>query len=539
VDAPRSADTWKFEAAIFPVVLFCVVLLKVSTRPQKGQDDLMIPVWRGWSMVNGQSSKNMSSKKALSNPLTYLIVQEILILAFLTRIHGIRGEIVGDWRAYINFDWGSFGALLSQTRTFGYPLLLRVVGGLFDDLTLLPQVQILLFLISVLLFYQSLTVYGFSKWGAFVAASALIYQRTLWDLAAGTYSDVPGLSFAFIAIASLFRIAAGKGSVGSWFGVAVGTFLAYQMRPAYLFLIGLVPVLGVILSLVREPGVHGLSRGWRKLFACLLIASIVPFLAFASFRLMVVGHFGLVSYGSLMLSGITTQFMTKPMVERFDADLRPLATAIIESRDRNGLAPPEGHRMWPLVDYCAIFARTLTHVVIPTTLKHLPEVGPRDESEARAVSSITTAESMPLDDVSRRLAVATIRARPFAYLLYCVKSFAYQISFTLYVNATISLLFLGLFAAHLYVALQESIVPTRSQVAFACEVQPPTENVGPLVFLSGLFFLANVLLITIAAPPDGRYLLAASAFIPSALAVGLWQEVRRACLVSRRPPDIT
>jgi hypothetical protein len=404
---------------------------------------------------------------------------------------------------------------------------------------MLPQVQILFFVASAVFLYPALTIYGFSRWGAFVACSALLYQRTLWDLATGTYSDLPALSLAVIAISCLLKITARKGGIGSWAGLVVSTFLAYQMRPAYLFLIGLMPVLGVILLIVQEPRAQE-PRRWQKVLTALLVASIMPFVAFASLRWAVVGHFGLVSFGALNLTGITTQFMTKEMVEKFDADLQPLALAIIESRDRTGLAPPDGHRMWPLVDFSSVFSRTLTQVVIPTSLMFLTQSDGRSvESGHRDISSVTARETMPLNRVAQRLSWSTILARPFAYTLYCVKSFAYQISFTLYVNATISALLILVFGTHLFVAVQGKRLPNASNSTLRNDVGPPRENVSPLVFLSGLFFLANLLLTTFVTPPFGRYLLAASVFIPSALAVALLEVAERACLAGRMNEHVT
>lgn len=487
----------------------------------------------------GYSSKVSDTGKLIAHPLTFLIVQGVLILTVLTCVHGVRTDIVGDAQSYIHFNWASLSDVLGQTRTFGYPLLLCIVGFFSPDLTMLPQVQILFFVASVVFLHPALRVYGFSTWGAFIACSALLYQRTLWDLATGTYSDLPALSLAVIAIACLLKITAQGRSIGSWPGLVVCTFLAYQMRPAYLFLIGLAPVLGVILSIVREPLSQEPGR-WQKLLTGLLVASIVPFLAFASLRWAVVGHFGLVSFGALNLTGITTQFMTKEMVDKFDADLQPLALAIIESRDRTGLAPPDGHRMWPLVDFCSVFSRTLTQVVIPTSLMFLTQGDGRSvKSGHRDISSVTGPETMRLNRVAQRLSWSTIRARPFPYALYCVKSFAYQISFMLYVNATISALLILLFGAHLFVAIQEKRLPNAANSALWNDVRPPRENVSPLVFLSGLFFLANLLLTTFVTPPFGRYLLAASVFIPSALAVALLEVVERAYFAGRMNEDVT
>ncbi len=466
--------------------------------------------------------------KWLKEPFAYLVLQAAACFLLVTGLFGIKALYIGDAPSYVDFSWQSVTDVLSQSRTFGYPLLLLIVRKFVGSLDMLPQVQITIFLSGVLVFYLGLRAYGVGKWPAFFAASMLLYQRSLLEWVNGTMSDLPGLSMALMCVASLFAVTALQSCWIGWVGLAVTTFAAYQFRPAYLFLIPLGPLLGLILLRLFERGTAWRAR-YKRVLVGILMATLLPFITFATLRWIAVGHFGLVPFGGVSLSGITTQFLTRDIVRGLDEDLQPLALAVIETRNRKNLNVPEDSRMWPLVNFAAVYNRSLTEVMIPTILNfgHNRQ-GAADRFEARDVSSLTAEESMPVNDFATRLALGTLRARPGVHVLYFIKSFVYTISFTLYVNATITLLLLMLF----FVYMGRSILRTSETPSDTSgENSTPLDHdvgVAAVIIVSGLFYLASVGQNTLAVAMHGRHLLASSALLPSALVMVLFYEIKRA-----------
>jgi hypothetical protein len=470
-------------------------------------------------------------KPFYKEPWPYLMLQAIVCVVLMTTFLGVEGKFVGDAKAYVYFNWNSLPEILAQSRTFGYPLLLSALMHFSPNLKYLPQVQILMYCLSVFVFFAALRNYGMTKWAAFIAASALFYQRHVLEWPGGTMADLPALALAIISVSFVLMVISSPRRSWPWVGLAAFTFLTYQVRPSYLFLLGFIPIAGPALLLLSATKENFRIRA-RKLFLGLLIIGLLPYIAFCSYRWTVMGHFGLVSFGSLNLCGITSQFMDRNTVKGFDADLQRLATAMIEARDKRGLTPPGGRPWWPMVCFEDTYNRLLREVVIVPTLLFLADKSDPEGLYHRDVSSLTAQESAPLDEWTKRIAIATIKERPGTYLLYYLQSFVYQISFTFYVNVTMTalLLMVGLVYFTLLfarISRQEERMP-RLWIA-----EPEFRMLHAMLILSLTFFLSKVAFCNIAVPTIGRYLLAASVFVPSALA--LWVFAMLGGIVTRVP----
>src|SRR5262249_28140453 len=122
-------------------------------------------------------------------------------------------------------------------------------------------------------------------------------------------TDLLALACAIHALAALVCTAAPDASFRDWALLAVSVCASYQIRPAYLFMVGLVPVLGLlVLGVVSPPAELG-SRA-RVFAPRVLILALVPLLAFCSLRRAVVGEFGLVSFGGINVVGLAAQLLT-------------------------------------------------------------------------------------------------------------------------------------------------------------------------------------------------------------------------------------
>jgi len=445
------------------------------------------------------------------------------MFVLLSWIIGTRPRVFGDSVSYLNFPVHNPVEALDNIRTFGYPLFLRIVQTVFPDLRFLPQIQVALYCAAVFFFYASCIQYGFPRWAAWAAATPLLYQRVLWDFASWVLTDVPAAALGLLSIGCLMRVVVGRRPVLNWVGLILGVFLAYQVRPAYLFLVPLIPVLALLFLWLRDPPWRW-DRSSKGLLARSAAAAIIPLVLFCAVRLAVVGNFGLVSFAGVNIIGITTQFMTPEMVSNFDQDLRPLALAMIERRDNKELGIPGGQRMIAMPDFIRYYNLHAYDVFLFLAQQYVD--GRIDSTRPVRDLNDLGKDAKPIEDLGRRLAFATIEARPGIFAFYYFKAFLYAVSFTLYTEGTIVLLALAVLAAHFVSTLRVPGQGSPSAVERADSPEIRARNV--LIFLAAFFYLAKLLLTITVEAPAGRYLVAAAIFIPSALGITLLDTAKKA-----------
>ncbi len=460
-------------------------------------------------------------KRLLKEPVFYLILQASIVFLALILLGATEVKYGGDTRSYLAFKTNSLAEALSHVRTFGYPLFLRLVRVFSPGLALLPYVQITLFFVAAIFFHSALRIYGFSKWTAFAAATPLIYLRLLRDLGRIVQADLPGASLGIVSVGLLFITVARPRSAWAWAGLSVSVFLTYQVRPVYLFLVPLFPLLVLLLSALREPPLRW-ARPLKRIFVGVLCGTFIPFLLFGLLRLAVVGHFGLVSFTGVNLMGITTQFLTKDIVKKFDKDLQPIAREMISIRDRKKIGVPPGMRMIPLTIFSHYYNTLQVEVFVALTdklfhenlysRKRFPGGEPPEDFVAK------------VNRLALRLWFSTLVARPGVHLLYYLKSFLYQVSFTLYVEGLITGLLILLFIGH--------IVRTLYGLAQGARERPSRTNSEELRCFKALFivslsyYLGNILVLTALVAPVGRLIMASAVLIPGALTAALFVTVR-------------
>ncbi len=120
--------------------------------------------------------------------------------------------------------------------------------------------------------------------------------------------------------------------------LSIVTFLAYFVRPAFLFLVVLWPTLGPWLTyfLYRQ----NLRVTGRTLVIYLLVV-LLPLTAYAALRRSVMGEFGVVSFTGYNLIGVSGQFLTSEDVSNLPEECRSLAQGTIDRRvNIDNYSPP-------------------------------------------------------------------------------------------------------------------------------------------------------------------------------------------------------
>ena len=253
---------------------------------------------------------------------------------------------MGDSVSYIAVSKAPFHEALTAPRTLGYPLLLKCVAWFSPEYRPMPWICFSFLAAAVFFFDGSLRRFGASPWTSLAASAALIYAALpLRTPVNQLLTDFCSMLLAVIAVGFLLRLVADGKSPAAWVGLAASLAAAYQVRPAYLFLVPLIPVLGVVFALMRHKAV-GEKRAWQRLFTGLSAAAALPLLAWCSLRLWLVGDFGLVSFGGYNLSGLAVELLDEPTVQcEVSPRFQRLSQAILADRRRLGMSPAFGPGM--------------------------------------------------------------------------------------------------------------------------------------------------------------------------------------------------
>ena len=277
-------------------------------------------------------------KRLLGHPMVILAALALVSLGMSYAAHGFAPQATVDSDGYLNFDWSSPRAVLTSTRTFGYPLFLLAVRSISTDPRAVPIAHWLAGVLAAGIFYQGLVLAGYRKGTALWATSTLLFTRAMLKFAPWVLADSLASSLSIAAAGFFLGTLAPQGRWSMWIGLTLTTFLAYQTRPAYLFLVPLWPVVALWLDgwLLRRSQQRQTVR--RALWY--VSASILPFLLFGLLRFVVIGHFGIVSFEGYNLIGVVGQFLDEQTAKELPDELRPLAELMLERRQQRSDAEP-------------------------------------------------------------------------------------------------------------------------------------------------------------------------------------------------------
>lgn len=293
------------------------------------------------------------TSRLLRSPVFWLGLQGLGVLLYIAGTGGLLAELGPDSPGFRwKFSSGDVQYFLTSKRTFGYPAFLSLVESLSGGVAAVGAAQLVFYLGSVMLLGWAGQRFFGAVLPALGLASPLLYFKLLPWLTRQVASDLLAAAFAVATLAFfLCQIAPESSSPRgrlSLVGMGVFLFLAYQTRPSYLFLVPLLPLAGLALTTWR-----GGPQGWRgairhRLLPLGLVA-VLPFLGWCSLRFVLVGEFGLVSFGGMNVIGITAPMVTPEIVPSLPQELQLFGQKLIRQRARRGLAPLEpevSYRRW-------------------------------------------------------------------------------------------------------------------------------------------------------------------------------------------------
>ena len=418
-------------------------------------------------------------------------------LAARGRLEPIR---VADTDSYIRVaKMETVEGALSHYRTYGYPLLLRTFGR-----DALIGIELRLYLLGTIALFAAVWVYTGSGWIALAAASPLLYADAL-GLLGRVQPDFVACAFVLFAVAALIGLVVRPRNSLLWALLAVAVFAAYQSRPATLFLILWLPVAGGLLSAFRDRTWRRPRKGW---LLGLTLATVVPYLLFASFRAGRVGEFGLVAFGGYNMSGLAASLIDEATIETLEDEDQRMARAILRRRLDRGWEPyrtGEGSAEW-----FEQYSPNIFHINVQVAKGRMRA---RHESMGfahGADESVHMAVNRRLRDFSREV----IRRRPGAYLEWVRNANLHgwrQLGATPWVVWPA-----GLLAASLVLGWWG-----RRRGYLRPRLDPALVAAVGLLTLGLTFFAAYVFLISLLSFPFSRYYYGTVLLLPSGLCAAL------------------
>jgi hypothetical protein len=282
----------------------------------------------------------MSISAAIRSPRFWITIQLLAII--------VVGGLFGCWQiqshadsaSYIESSQMSLDQALRHGRTLGYPMLLRMVAVFSPDYAAIPWVHLAMLCPVVFLFDAASRRFGASPWQAFGISSGFMYGTIqLIPLVATILTDFSAMLAAGAAVACLLWITTNPKSFWAWTGLTFFLMASYQIRPAYLFVMPLAICLGLVWG--RLYAKWNEKPFFRvRLLLTLTAAAVLPFLAYCSFRWIIVGDFALVSFGGMNNMGLAAEMLDEKLVDqKLSERYRPFAHGILEVRKEKHLKP--------------------------------------------------------------------------------------------------------------------------------------------------------------------------------------------------------
>lgn len=422
----------------------------------------------------------------------WLALAGIVILLVLWSMGNLKPMLTPDSDTYLEFDFSSVQVSLSQFRTPVYPLIVRAIG----NVDAIPFFHATVWMMSCLLFCQGLIQAGFRKSVAVFCSFILLPGRAVFDLGGLIQTDSLAISCAVASAGCFLGCLGEKSHNGWWLGLALGTFMTCLIRPAYLFLIPLWPTLGCFLDglLLRR------ATGWKVLSVRLtgyIAATVFPMLLWCTVRFLIVGHWGLVSFGGYNVVGVAGQFVDTEVVQELPAALQPLGQGIVLGRQKLPQhAPPDSFASMEMM-----FNPTVWELAVP---------------EAKR---LTQGDVVDTNQLLSQFSWEVLKRRPRRYLQWLIWNANHarvEITSLVVYDKGILLLLLIVLIIHTLALLRTSPQPAELTTH---ELAQQRREEQILFWLAVGFATAKTCLVILVEPAVSRYMTGASCLLPAVLAV--------------------
>ncbi len=233
--------------------------------------------------------------------------------------------IVSDTKGYLAY--APYPEFYFQQRLPFYGWLVTGLGG-EKSLHAVIWFHLILHTLAAVMLYFSIRRLGAGKEAAAALFFTALVSQGFLIFGRGVVPESIATSLALIAMAfTLLAVSAGPWIV--WVALAgVAAAAACLLRPTFLPLIGTLPVL--FLFAARVSGHRIVARR----VAMLLLATLIPIVAYMADRSRHTGDFKPVAFGGFQMSGLAGLILTNEIVQRLPEPDRALAAQILSLREQ-------------------------------------------------------------------------------------------------------------------------------------------------------------------------------------------------------------
>lgn len=456
-------------------------------------------------------------KRVLGHPLFWLSLVIAVTIGALAAGGGLEPQKTPDTLSFLKAaELGTLVEALANYRSMGYPAFLRLVVTPEQWLSRVPVVQVGLYFLSLYLFWFAVERLSGSGWFAFAATLPLPWAGVM-TLANVIQPDFSAAVATIVAISCLMLLVTGPSKIVWGVGVAVGVFAAYQLRPAAVFLVAMVPLLGVGVRWLRDRGDW---RGILRWSVGLAALTLVPYLLFCGLRWVAVGHFGVVSFGGTNLAGIAASFVDGRVVRELPQEHRALARRFMSRRAQMGWKPMR--RESDIIEYFGQYSDNIWRVARPAGKRTYRENRQRVAEKFGDSHWDPRPEEVVLNEMLGSASKAIIRLKPKHYFKWVTDAIVLGLRHLLD--------YAWIVAPLLVVLLSLPILLLRQGAnAQASEARRSarTPALLALLILGVGYFAAYLLLVSLVSFPAYRYFVSMTLFLPSAICVQLFEIWRR------------
>lgn len=392
-------------------------------------------------------------------------------------------------------------AWLAGIRTPGYPLILAAWLAMGLPWDLLPIFQGLLYVGAIYWLAIAMHRFGLAAGPVTLSVAPLFLLPIFLRYTGLVLSDLPAAAAGIATFALLLQVARHP-RTGAWAALAAMLCASWLLRPAFLFLVGVAP-------LIAWWSAYRPTKAARhRILLATLLVSMAPLILYVGLRATLVGQPSVVAFTGHNLAGITGGLIRPELIASLPRDLQGLATAIEHRRRQLGLpvlakaAGATGSRD-RVLEWYRTYNRDVWAVAIPLA---------RAEGRARGIPD--DALDLYTDRRLLRLSLALIALRPGDYLTWLAAGIGVGVVRALTGDPVMRALTLACAVAllvYLWGLGRTALRGTRRPVL-------PAE-VGRFAGAAGLYFAAGLLLVVGVEPPRFRYLWALTPLLAAALAI--------------------
>ncbi|MBF0339799.1 MAG: hypothetical protein HQL95_02395 [Magnetococcales bacterium] len=438
-----------------------------------------------------------------------------ILILFVFALYGNRSYetlLLPDSHGYLMYtmQMTDFHGLLSSIRTIGYPLFLNLIHKVFNDFSVIATVQLVIHELSITALFFGLLRFGFHAWGALFAVLPLFFFNSFFSC---MLTDSLVMSTGLFTLAQIFYMhgKVEKPTVPEWIVLSILLALSYHMHPRNLSYLIIAPLAGLLLYYSKNVILHGRMRWnqFRSVVISYALVVTVPFFCYCLFRFVVVGHFGLVSFGGINIIGVTVPMMQQATLSRLSQDVQPLAKKILDETGRLNLQkfdPP-----------------TRDHFILGYRFYKPLEMTRHYNTHIHVVSVPAVVELQGVDNVRNnklllKLATETILLYPVEYVRWVLSGLINAVNYNkVYIeNVNLVLLFVFLIFFRWVAGIASCEKKGKSYLML-------DHQFSVLSAVAIMVFFLMSLLVVLVEPPLVRYMEVATVLVPSLISFLLWK----------------